>query len=228
MLHRKLRYTELEARGKKNMSDQTIGISPEKSVKILILGAHGQIARVATDLLLKQTDAQLTLYLRNAKQLKLSAHSNRVRIVEGDVLDTKKLEAVMAGQDVVYANLAGKLEEQAQSIVMAMDKTNVKRLIFVSSMGIYDEVPGKRHGSILDPYRKSAAAIEASDLDYTILRPAWLDDRDVIDYGTTQKGEAFKNASKTVSRKSVADLVVKLAITPGLENRHSLGIHGKS
>jgi saccharopine dehydrogenase-like NADP-dependent oxidoreductase len=39
---------------------------------ILILGAHGQIARVATDLLLKQTDVRLTLYLRNARGLSLS------------------------------------------------------------------------------------------------------------------------------------------------------------
>ena len=200
-------------------------MSEEKSPRILILGAHGQIARVATDLLLKQTDAQLTLYLRNAKRLKLSSYADRVRIVEGDVLDAQKLEAVMAGQDLVYANLAGQLEEQARSIVMAMDKTNVRRLIFISSMGIYDEVPGKRHGSILDPYRKSAAAIEASDLDYTIVRPAWLDDRDEVSYGTTQKGETFKNAAKTVSRKSVADLVVKLAITQGLEIRCSLGVH---
>jgi len=31
--------------------------------------------------------------------------------------------------------------------------------------------------------------------------------------------------SATVSRKSVASLVVKLATTPGLESRHNLGVH---
>lgn len=194
--------------------------------KVLILGANGQIARVATELFLTHTNAQLTLYLRNAKRLKLAAPADRVRIIEGDVLDENRLESAMAGQDVVYGNLAGALEQQTHCIVQAMNKTGVKRLIFISSMGIYDEVPGERHGSILDPYRKAAQIIEASDLDYTILRPAWLDDRDVIAYGTTQKGESFKNASKTVSRKSVADLVIKLATTPGLESRRSLGIHG--
>lgn len=211
------------------MSDQEPGRGVSKAAPtVLILGAHGQIARVATDLFFKHTDARLTLYLRNANRLKLPGHADRVRIIEGDVLDSKTIESAMAGQDVVYANLAGQLEQQARCIVQAMNKTGVKRLIFISSMGIYDEIPGERHGSILDPYRKAASIIEASDLDYTILRPAWLDDRDVIDYGTTQKGETFKNASKTVSRKSVADLVVKLATTPGLENRRSLGIHGKS
>jgi uncharacterized protein YbjT (DUF2867 family) len=192
---------------------------------VLVLGAHGQIARVATDLFLKQTDARLTLYLRNASRLKLTGHADRVRVVEGDVLDAKALEPVMVGQDVVYANLAGQLEQQARCIVKAMEKTGLKRLIFISSMGIYDEIPGKRHGSILEPYCKSASLIEASGLDYTILRPAWLNNLDEIDYGTTRKGESFKNASEVVSRKSVADLVVKLAMTPGLEIGSSLGVH---
>lgn len=190
-----------------------------------VLGAHGQIARVATDLFLKQTDARLTLYLRNASRLKLTGHADRVRVVEGDVLDAKALESVMAGQDVVYANLAGQLEQQARCIVKAMEKTGLKRLIFISSMGIYDEIPGERHGSVLEPYCKSASIIEASGLDYTILRPAWLNNLDEIDYGTTRKGEPFKNASEVVSRKSVADLVVKLAMTPGLEIGSSLGVH---
>ena len=195
---------------------------------ILILGAHGQIARVATDLLLKQTDVRLTLYLRNARRLKLSGHADRVRVVEGDVLDMKTLEAALADQDVVYANLAGDLEQQAQCIAKAMGKTGIKRLVFISSMGIYDEVPGEHYGSILDPYRKAAGIIEASRLDYTILRPAWLNDRDEIDYATTHKGEPFRNASQQVSRQSVADLVVKLVMTQGLEIRSSLGVHRAS
>ena len=40
-----------------------------------------------------------------------------------------------------------------------MQATGLKRLIFISSMGIYGEVPGERYRSILDPYRDSAALI---------------------------------------------------------------------
>jgi saccharopine dehydrogenase-like NADP-dependent oxidoreductase len=80
--------------------------------KVLILGAHGQIARVAADLFLKDIDAQLTLYLRNAKRLSSIGNEDRARVVEGDVLDVKTLGAAMAGQDVVYANLAGQMEQQ--------------------------------------------------------------------------------------------------------------------
>jgi uncharacterized protein YbjT (DUF2867 family) len=192
---------------------------------ILILGAYGQIAQVATELFLKNNDVQLTLYLRNAVRLKNLNHGNRVRVVEGDVLDTEKLKVAMASQAVVYANLDGELEQQARNIVQAMEVTGVRRLIFISSMGIYDEVPGVRHDSVLDPYRNAVKVIEASDLDYTILRPAWLNNRNEVAYGITQKGETFENASETVSRKSVADLVVKLATIPSLESRGSLGVH---
>jgi len=194
-------------------------------MNVLILGANGQIARVAIDLFLKRTDAQLTLYLRKPTRLKLAAAKERVRVIEGDVLDSKTLDGAMTGQDVVYANLSGVMAEQARNIVNAMQAHNVKRLIFISSMGIYGEVPGETYRSILDPYRDSARVIEESNLDYTIIRPAWLNDRNEIDYGTTQKGDAFQNPSQAVSRKSVADLVVKLAMTPDLELRRSLGVH---
>jgi len=53
--------------------------------------------------------------------------------------------------------------------------------------------------------------IGASDLDYTII--------------TTEKGEHFRNGGATVSRKSVAYLVVRLATTLGESVRQSLGLH---
>ena len=193
--------------------------------KILILGAHGQIARVAARLLLETTDAELTLYLRKARRLSSLEGNDRVRLVEGDVLDAGALGAAMAGQEVVYANLSGDMDKQAHAIVASMNKASVHRLIFISSMGIYDEVPGERHGAILDPYRRSAAAIEASDLDYTIIRPAWLSDDDEIAYGTTVKGETFANAGACVSRKSVADLIVKLVTNPTFGVQQSIGVH---
>jgi saccharopine dehydrogenase-like NADP-dependent oxidoreductase len=42
-------------------------------MNVLVLGANGQIARVATDLFLNKTDARLTLYLRNANALRSRA-----------------------------------------------------------------------------------------------------------------------------------------------------------
>ena len=188
---------------------------------VLILGANGQLARNTTRHFLDHTDARLTLYLRRASRL-ANPDPKRVRIVEGDVLDPKALQEAMQGQDVVYANLVGPMKQQARVIVDGMHASGLKRLIFISSMGIYGEVPGEKYGSVLDPYRDSALEIEASDLDYTILRPGWFTRDTETDYQVTQKGQPFKGHD--VSLNSVSDLIVKLATTTGTEVRRSLGV----
>jgi uncharacterized protein YbjT (DUF2867 family) len=188
---------------------------------VLILGANGQLARNTARFFLEKTDATLTLYLRRAERLK-NPEPVRVAIVEGDVLDEAKLQSAMIGKDVVYANLAGDMASQARVIVGAMHATKLKRLIFISSMGIYGEVPGERYRSVLDPYRDSAAVIEASDLDYTILRPGWFTREAAVDYHLTRKGQPFEGHD--VSLNSISDLIVRLATTPGLHVRESLGI----
>jgi uncharacterized protein YbjT (DUF2867 family) len=190
-------------------------------MNVLILGANGQLARNTTRVFLRDTDAKLTLYLRRASRLR-NPDPHRVAIVEGDVLDLPTLATAMKGQDVVYANLSGAMKQQAKHIVEAMHAAGLKRLIFVSSMGIYDEVPGERYRSVLDPYRDSAAVIEASDLDFTILRPGWFTRDEAIAYQITQKGEPFRGHE--VSLNSLSDLIVKLALTAGMEMRRSLGV----
>lgn len=189
--------------------------------RVLILGANGQLARNTTRIFLRDTRVLLTLYLRRANRL-ANPDVSRVTIVEGDVLDAPRLKAAMLGQDVVYANLSGCMKEQAEHIVDAMHAVGLKRLIFVSSMGIYGEVLGQRYRSILDPYRDSAAVIEASDLDYTILRPGWFTHDEEVGYQITQKGEPFKGHD--VSLNSVSDLILKLTTTAGLHVRRSLGV----
>jgi uncharacterized protein YbjT (DUF2867 family) len=190
-------------------------------MKVLVLGANGQLARNTTRVFLRDTDARLTLYLRRASRLP-NTDPGRVATVEADVLDSAALATAMKGQDVVYANLAGEMKRQAEHIVAAMQAAGVKRLIFISSMGIYDEVPGERYKSVLDPYRDSAAVIEASGLDYTILRPGWFTQEQAVRYQVTQKGEPFRGHD--VPLNSLSDLIVKLATTPGLHARRSLGV----
>ncbi len=106
----------------------------------------------------------------------------------------------------------------------------MKRLIFVLSLGIYDEVPGKfgewnnaTIGEDLKPFRHAADAIEASKLDYTIIRPAWLTDEDEVDYELTERDAPFKGT--VVSRKSVADLIAKIIRSPNLHLRGSVGVN---
>lgn len=197
--------------------------------KLLVLGAGGQIARWVIDLLAARDDLKLTLFLRHAKKLKVAPKNSQV--VEGDVLHKDRLNPAMAGQEIVYANLTGSdIDQQAKHVVAAMRGAGVKRLIFVASLGIYDEVPGKfgewnrrQIGAYLPPFRRAADAIETSGLDYTILRPAWLTDKNEVDYETTERNEPFKGTE--VSRKSVADLIVKLINSPKRSVGSNLGVN---
>ncbi len=136
----------------------------------------------------------------------------------------------MKDVDAVYANLAGdNIREQAEAVVKAMQASGVQRLVWISTLGIYDEVPGKfgewnnnTLGSYLTNYRSAADVIEASMLNYTVVRPAWLTDKDEIDFEVTQKQEPFKGTE--VSRKTIAHVVVEL-IQNNTEIRHSIGVN---
>jgi uncharacterized protein YbjT (DUF2867 family) len=181
-------------------------------------------------MLAKSGTVEMALFLRHPAKIKQSAPKS-AHVVQGDVLNMVQLKRAMDGQDIVYANLTGEdIDVQAANIVKAMNAAGVKRLIFVASLGIYDEVPGKfgawnrrQIGSYLPPFRRAADAIEASDLNYTVLRPAWLTDADEVDYETTERNEPFKGTE--VSRKSVAALIVKMLESPKLNSRRNLGVN---
>ncbi|WP_416863897.1 NAD(P)H-binding protein, partial [Helicobacter ganmani] len=73
---------------------------------MLIIGANGSVARVATTMFLQNTDVDLKLYLRNSKRLS-HLKSARVEVVEGNALDENALKKAMSDVNVVYANLYG-------------------------------------------------------------------------------------------------------------------------
>jgi uncharacterized protein YbjT (DUF2867 family) len=191
-------------------------------INVLIIGANGQLGRNTTRAFLSDTDAMVTLYLRRAGRLP-NPDSARVRIFDADVLDRPMLESAMRGQDAVCVTLEGDMKRYAEEVVAAMHAAATsKRLIFVTTIGIYGDVPGQTYREELDPYRDAAAVIEASDLDYTILRPARFTSAPEVSYELTQKGEPFEG--REVSLNSVSDLIVKLATTPGLQSRRSIGV----
>lgn len=199
--------------------------------KVLILGAHGKIAQLTRAQLLAKTDAQLVLFLRKANRLTIQ-DQQREQLVEGDASQQADLVQAMKGVTVVYANLAGaNIEAQAKAVVSAMKAAGVKRLIWISTLGIYDEVPGAygqwNHQMLDDGYLPTYAAaakvIETSGLAFTIIRPAWLSDKDEIDYEITHRADAFKGTE--VSRKSVAAEVVRLIQNPTEAVGDSLGLN---
>ncbi|MDW4036890.1 SDR family oxidoreductase [Staphylococcus saprophyticus] len=197
--------------------------------KVLILGANGAVSKAAINSFLENTSYTLRLFLRDANRLPDYA-SDRIRVREGDATNFEDVNRAMEDVDIVLASLSGELDKEAQTIVDAMNVNNVKRLIFVTSIGIYNEVPGNfglwvqdQISDYLVIYRKAADIIEQSDLDYTIFRPAWLTHTNEIDYEITKKDEPFKGTE--VSRKSVAAIAVQIAKNPALYSRDNIGIN---
>lgn len=196
--------------------------------KVLIIGATGTIGSAVRQTLLNETDDQLTLFARSTGRLQ---SSDRETVIAGDVTNDADLDRALANQDAVFVALSGPLGQFARKIVAAMDRNQVSRLLFITSMGIYDEIPATvgnngnlSHNGVLRPYREAADVVEASDLTYTVIRPGWFTNGPV-NYEVTRKGEPF--GGHDVSISSIADFVKRAIADDGYYAHDSVGLNTK-
>lgn len=195
-------------------------------MKTLILGANGQIAQwVVAD----STDTNFVLTSKHAAD----------GVTALDAADSKALIAAMQGVDVVYANLndGGRTPRIARTIVHAMHETGVKRLIWIATIGIYDEISAANKdlvrlqlGTIHDEnaymgqQAMAAQIIEASDVNYTIIRPNELTSEPEIHPVIFQRDHEELRAGGPITRRSVAAYVRELIADPTLDVRASVAI----
>lgn len=201
-------------------------------MKIIILGAAGQVAQKVTKALLNQTDAQLVLYARDASTRLQTTDSRREQIIDGDFEDFSKLEKALNGADWVFIDSVED-KKGTQTIIKAMKANGVKRLIAATSLGIYGEVPGKfgewnkqmLGDDILSQMTENTAILEDADLDYTLLRMAWLyDEEGNTKYELTERDEPFKGTQ--VTREAIAQLVLEIVqSTDDRFAKRSLGVN---
>ena len=195
---------------------------------ILLLGATGTAGSAITKKLLSDTDYHVTLFARHAAD-KFSDRS-RTTVVNGDAENIEDLKKAMQGQDVVYCAISGEaLPQIAKNIVAAMDECGVNRLIFMGAVGIYNEIPDEIDGEDnLDnepaqlPNRQAVDIVEASDLNYTVLRPGYLREGEENDFVLSVKGEAAKGYITTIP--SLVKLAVQLISDKSLYARGSVSI----
>ena len=183
--------------------------------KVLIIGASGSLATFVIETLKKQGNVDLTLFTRNKNRI---SNTENTIVIESDAMNYNDVKNAIAGQDIVYVNLAGDLDAMTKNIIKAMHETGVKRIIAISSIGIFD-TPMK---PVLKPYRALSDNIENSGLDYTILRPDWFTNGNEVNYNITHKGEPETGGA--LSRKSIAAFVATLVQNPELHINENLGI----
>ena len=199
-------------------------------MKILILGAAGQISKMLINRLLQETDAELVLYARNANRRIANSDPSRITIVDGDFNDSNKLLEAMEVFAIVYLHDMNS-PEATQTIVDAAKKSGVAKIIGATILGIYDEVIGEfgkwnarmvgRTGT--NRHKESAKIIEDSGIDFTLLRLTWLyNQEDNERYMVSQKGEPFIGAQ--VARQAVARLIMDIIENPAIYSNKSLGV----
>lgn len=156
-------------------------------MRILVLGASGSVGRLVVERALDRRH-EVTALLRSPE--KLSGLAEHLRIVQGDALDTRAVDKAVSGQDaVIYALGAGNVRrttlfsDSTLVLLSAMTQHRVRRLICVTGVGagetkghggfLYDRIvyPLFTKGIYADK-DKQESLIRATDIDWTIARPA--------------------------------------------------------
>ena len=158
-------------------------------MNILVFGATGPLGRCVVDRALS-AGHHVTAFVRTPGRL--GPHPG-LREVTGDVLDMHAVRAAVPGHDAVISALGQSrpspkgqdLHPGASHIIAAMKAAQVSRLIWISSHGVGDSqghsgflferifVPLRLRAEFADKERQEAL-VTASDLDWTIVRPARL------------------------------------------------------
>lgn len=158
---------------------------------------------------------------------KLTLTHDRLKVVRGDVLDAASIEAAVQGQDAVVSTVGAGgrapttvYSEGIRKIMAAMQKAGVRRLIAVSSGGtrpspntafIYRFIIRPLLHNIYEDMARMEDLVMASDLDWTVVRPAGL--RDVPARGTYRLEEtiAIKGGNQTGRADLAAFMLKELA-----------------
>jgi putative NADH-flavin reductase len=161
-----------------------------QTVKVLVIGATGGTGRQLVEQALA-AGHDVTALVRNPA--KIRARHERLRVVQGDILDFDSLDRAVAGQDAVLSSLGTKsvfgpviiFSEGTSNLLRAMTQHDVRRLISITGIGAGDS---RGHGGffydkiilpillkrIYEDKDKQEEIIRKSDRDWTIVRPGFL------------------------------------------------------
>jgi len=206
---------------------------------ILVIGATGGTGREIVKQALERGHDVAALARKPAK---LDLKHDRLRVVQGDVMDPSTLDAAVKDCDVVVCALGHKrwlgpskiLSQGTRNLIAAMERRGVKRLVVESALGVGDSVG--RLGvyytlftiPLILPFywfdkERQERVVRASNLEWIIVRPAQLTNG--RKRGTYKHGPRVGNYlwSLSISRADVADFMLnQLGDTPYL--RQSPGL----
>lgn len=195
--------------------------------KVVIFGAAGYTGKYITRRMMKKTDIELSVFVRNPDKFS-DMDMNGVNIIKGDALNYDDVKNAMNNQDIMLCSLDGDILAMAQNIVNALNETSVKRIVWITGMGIHHEITGER-GIILAEYAKqrpeyikAADLIAQSNAVTTLLRCPGIQDGDNVVYHLTTENE--QPLERDVDRSAIAQCMADIVTDESIGANDSLGI----
>lgn len=195
--------------------------------KVVIFGAAGYTGKYITRKMLKAEDVELSVFVRNPEKFG-DMDMTGVNIIKGDALNADDVRKAMDRQDIMLCSLDGDVLTMAENIVSALDETDVRRIVWITGMGIHHEITGAR-GIMLNMYAKqrpeyieAADVIAASSAVTTLLRCPGIHDGDNEHYELTPEG--VQPAHRDVDRAAIAQCMADIVKDETLCANESLGI----
>ncbi|MEO0411673.1 MAG: NAD(P)-binding oxidoreductase [Pseudomonadota bacterium] len=193
-------------------------------MKIALLGATGGTGKSIIEQALS-AGHQVSALVRDVSKL---SSQDGLTITQGDARDGHAVSAVINGADAVISTLGNfnrkpntEVSDAAKVFVTAMEETGPKRLVVVTTIGVGDSykplkspmfkyvVIGWVARHIWKDRERQEAVIEASSLDWTIVRPGGLTDAPHTGQYQVVDGGAAQPKKISIGRADVADFCLK-------------------
>jgi putative NADH-flavin reductase len=192
--------------------------------KIIVFGATGGTGRLVVQQAL-QEGHRVTVVVRNPDSF--TNRHDRLAILKSDVFQPHSFEKAVAGKDVVVCCLGIQKREPTtvysegvSNIIKAMETHSVKRIICLSAGAVIvppkasyltkffiKNILQKLFAHLYSDMLIMEKIVEATHLNYTIIRAPWLRDTRHTGKYRTAINEHLSNPTK-ISRADLADYIV--------------------
>jgi len=207
-------------------------------MRVVVLGATGatgiEIVNRALEL-----GHSVTAFVRSPEKL-LKRFGDRIDVVRGNVLEAGELQQVIRGHDAVLSGFGPRVPVQngdedlvarfTSALTKAMSASGVRRVVVESVAFLFKDSllpPAYFLGRLLFPgivkdWEVAESVLQASVLDWTIVRPPRLTDKPRSGKYRFREGH-LPNLAFSISRADVADFMVR-SLENGVYVRKIVGV----
>ncbi|BFZ06153.1 hypothetical protein BsWGS_09192 [Bradybaena similaris] len=207
-------------------------------MKLLLLGATGPTGQQLVNEAISQNHEVIAV-VRSPE--KLTTQSDKLKVIEGNILDTAQLKEHMKGCDAVLSTLGGRgglftpcdiYTKSGKAVVSAMRETGVKRFVAVTAWGTKDD-PGLPYiwrwvlkPSFLRNLVRDMELFEdfllgdCNDINYTVVRPPRLTNNPSTGARIlAHVGLYVPEVNNGMSRQDVAKFMLQCLNTPEYDKK---------